>query len=203
MGCASAPSPASLAPHCLSFLLSPPGRPATATGVSGTSGAEGGSACSHPGPPLPQQTVAVAGAGVPRQGAALADLPPLCRAAEPAGATDASAPEAGPLRAGAGVGREGPGRGRGQGAAEGGMGPWLLCVWARSCSSLCNPTDCSPPGPSAHRISQARILQWVALSLSRGSSRLRAWTRILQLRAWTRVSGIGRRILNHSAIRLL
>lgn len=36
--------------------------------------------------------------------------------------------ESGPLRVGAGVGREGPGRGRGGGAAEGGMGPWLLCV---------------------------------------------------------------------------
>ena len=33
--------------------------------------------------------------------------------------------------------------------------------------------DCSPPGPSVHGILQARILQWVAISSSRGSSRLR------------------------------
>ena len=36
--------------------------------------------------------------------------------------------------------------------------------------------DCSPPGSSLHGISQARILQWVAILLSRGSSQLRDWT---------------------------
>ena len=36
--------------------------------------------------------------------------------------------------------------------------------------------DCSPPGHSVHRIFQARILEWVAISFSRGSSRLRDWT---------------------------
>ena len=30
--------------------------------------------------------------------------------------------------------------------------------------TLCNPVDCSPPGPSVHRILQARILEWVAVS---------------------------------------
>ena len=40
-------------------------------------------------------------------------------------------------------------------------------------SSLCNPRDCSPPGSSVHGISQARILEWVAVSSSRGSSRPR------------------------------
>ena len=34
----------------------------------------------------------------------------------------------------------------------------------QSCLSLCNPMDCSPPGSSVHRISQARILEWVAIS---------------------------------------
>ena len=38
---------------------------------------------------------------------------------------------------------------------------------------FCNPVDCSPPGSSAHGISQARILEWVAISFSRGSSRTR------------------------------
>ena len=35
---------------------------------------------------------------------------------------------------------------------------------------LCDPTDCSPPGSSVHGISQARVLEWVAISSSRGSS---------------------------------
>ena len=38
------------------------------------------------------------------------------------------------------------------------------------CLTLCSPTDCSPPGSSVHRILQARILVWVAVSSSRGSS---------------------------------
>ena len=33
-------------------------------------------------------------------------------------------------------------------------------------SQLCDPTDCSPPGSSVHGISQARILEWVAISFS-------------------------------------
>ena len=38
------------------------------------------------------------------------------------------------------------------------------------CLTLCNPKDCSPPDSSVHRISQTRILEWVAISFSRGSS---------------------------------
>ena len=38
------------------------------------------------------------------------------------------------------------------------------------CFTLCNPMDCSPTGFSVHGISQARILEWVAISFSRGSS---------------------------------
>ena len=41
---------------------------------------------------------------------------------------------------------------------------------AQSCPTLCDPVDCSPPGSSAHGILQARILEWVAISFSRGSS---------------------------------
>ena len=40
-------------------------------------------------------------------------------------------------------------------------------------SSDDHPVDCSPPGSSLHGILQARILEWVATSFSRGSSRLR------------------------------
>ena len=40
----------------------------------------------------------------------------------------------------------------------------------QSCPTPCNPVDCSPPGSSIHGILQARILEWVAISFSRGSS---------------------------------
>ena len=48
---------------------------------------------------------------------------------------------------------------------------------AQSCPTLCNPMDCSPPGSSVHGILQARILEWIAIPFSRGSShpRDRAW----------------------------
>ena len=39
-----------------------------------------------------------------------------------------------------------------------------------SCPTLCQPMDCSPLGSSVHGILQARILEWVAISFSRGSS---------------------------------
>ena len=44
---------------------------------------------------------------------------------------------------------------------------------SKSCQSICDPMDCSPPGSSVHGISQARILEWVAISSSRGPS----WSR--------------------------
>ena len=40
-------------------------------------------------------------------------------------------------------------------------------VLAQSCPLLCDPTDCSPPGSNVHGISQARILERVAISFSR------------------------------------
>ena len=43
---------------------------------------------------------------------------------------------------------------------------------------LCDPTDCSPPGSSVHRILQARILEWVVIPFSRASSQLRNQTRV-------------------------
>ena len=49
---------------------------------------------------------------------------------------------------------------------------------AQSCLTLCDPMDCSPPGSSIHGILQARILEWVAISFSRGSSQPRDWTQI-------------------------
>ena len=40
----------------------------------------------------------------------------------------------------------------------------------QSCPILCDALNCGPPGSSVHRILQARTLEWVAISLSRGSS---------------------------------
>ena len=40
----------------------------------------------------------------------------------------------------------------------------------QSCPTLCDPMDWRPPGSSVHGILQARILEWVAISFSRGSS---------------------------------
>ena len=65
---------------------------------------------------------------------------------------------------------------------------WLLmCVWL-----FLGPMDCSPPGSSDHRISQVRILEWVVISFSRGSS---------QPRDWTHDSHIGRQVLYQGATR--
>ena len=61
-----------------------------------------------------------------------------------------------------------------------------------SCLTLCNPTNCNPPGSSLHRIFQARILKWVDISFSRVSSRPRDWTCI---------SCLGRQILWRGATR--
>ena len=42
-----------------------------------------------------------------------------------------------------------------------------VCVWdAQSSPTLFDPIDCSPPGSSVPGISQARILEWVAISFS-------------------------------------
>ena len=49
----------------------------------------------------------------------------------------------------------------------------------KSCPTLVTPMDCSPPGSSVHGILQARILEWVAISFSTGSSQPRNWTQVL------------------------
>ena len=47
---------------------------------------------------------------------------------------------------------------------------------AQLCLTLCDTSDCSPPGSSVHGIPQARILEWAAISSSRQSSQPRNWT---------------------------
>ena len=49
---------------------------------------------------------------------------------------------------------------------------------AQSCPTLWDPMDCSPLGFCVHELFQARILEWVAISFSRGSSQPRDWTRV-------------------------
>ena len=39
---------------------------------------------------------------------------------------------------------------------------------AQSCPTLCDPTDCSPPGSSIHGVLQARVLEWGAIAFSQG-----------------------------------
>ena len=64
----------------------------------------------------------------------------------------------------------------------------LSCVWL-----FCDPMGCSPQGSSLHGILQARKLEWVAISFSRGSSWPRDWTQV------SCVSCISRQILYHWA----
>ena len=63
---------------------------------------------------------------------------------------------------------------------------FCMCSVAESCLTVCSPMNHSPPATSVHRISLARILEWVAIPFSRGSS---------PLRNRTRVSCMGRQIL--------
>ena len=52
-----------------------------------------------------------------------------------------------------------------------------VCVLiAQLCTTLCDPIDYSPPGAPVHGILQARMLQWIAIPFSTGSSWPRDWT---------------------------
>ena len=46
----------------------------------------------------------------------------------------------------------------------------VCCYFSRVWSTLCDPVGCNPPGSPVHGIFPARILEWVAISFSRGSS---------------------------------
>ena len=56
------------------------------------------------------------------------------------------------------------------------LSEWVIV--AQSCLTLCDPTVCSLSVSSVHGILQARILEWVAVSFSRGSSQPRDQTRV-------------------------
>ena len=55
-----------------------------------------------------------------------------------------------------------------------------VCVCALSCPTLCNSMDYRLPGSSVHGISQARILEWVAILFSKGSSQARDPIKVCQ-----------------------
>ena len=68
---------------------------------------------------------------------------------------------------------------------------YICCWWClvtKLCLTLCDSMDCNLPGSSVHGILRARILEWVAISFSRGSS---------PSRDRTHVSCIGRQFLYH------
>ena len=79
-----------------------------------------------------------------------------------------------------GIQREGLTQLEGQGGLPGGgaVSAESEVLVAQSCPTLCNPIDRSPPGSSVHEILQARILDWVAMPFSRGSSQLRDRTQV-------------------------
>ena len=54
----------------------------------------------------------------------------------------------------------------------------VLCWVAQCCPTLCGPMDCSPPGFSVLWILQAKVLEWVAMPSSRGSSQPRDRTQV-------------------------
>ena len=49
------------------------------------------------------------------------------------------------------------------------------------CLTICDPVDCKIPGSAVHGIFQARVLEWVAISFSRGSSQPRDWTQVSRI----------------------
>ena len=69
--------------------------------------------------------------------------------------------------------------------------PLWTCVCIQSCPTLYNPMDGNPPGSSLHKTSQARVVEWVAISSPRVSSWPRDSTHV------SRVSCISRQLLYH------
>jgi len=61
---------------------------------------------------------------------------------------------------------------------------------AQSCLTLCNPMDYSLPGSSVHGIFQAIVLEWIAISFSRGSSQPRDRTRVSRIVQFSSVQSL-------------
>ena len=69
------------------------------------------------------------------------------------------------------------------------------CVLTLLCPTLYNPMDCSLPGSSVHGILSARILEWGAMSSSRGSSQPRDPTQVSHITGWFSTSWATREAL--------
>ena len=72
-------------------------------------------------------------------------------------------------------------------------------LFTQLCPTLCDPMDWSPPGSSVQGILQARILEWVAISFSRGSSQPRDWTWVSCIagRFWATISSKDVRVISY------
>ena len=57
---------------------------------------------------------------------------------------------------------------------------WVRAKSLQSYPTLCDPMNCSPPGFPVHGILPTRTLEWVAISLSKGSSWPRDWTHVFR-----------------------
>ena len=55
---------------------------------------------------------------------------------------------------------------------------YVLMLVTQLCSILCDPIDCNPPGFCVHGILQTRILEWVDIPFSKGSSQPTDWTQV-------------------------
>ena len=64
------------------------------------------------------------------------------------------------------------------------------CLVTKSCPTLCDPMDHSSLGSSVYEISQARVLEWVSISFSRGYSQPRDWTHVSCIGSWILYQGI-------------
>ena len=81
---------------------------------------------------------------------------------------------------------------------------YCYCLVSKSCPTLCNPVDYSPPGSSVYGVLQAKILEWVAMPFSRGSSQPRDWIQVSHIAGgFFTVCAIRKQIDSTSLLRLL
>ena len=79
---------------------------------------------------------------------------------------------------------------------------FCCCLVAKLCLTLCDPMDCSLPGSSVRGVSQARILDWVAISFSGGVFWPRGQTHMSSIAGWfftTEIPGMHGSFLLHDS----
>ena len=72
-----------------------------------------------------------------------------------------------------------------------GLGLGGACMWAQACLTPCGQVDCNIPGSSVHGISQATVLEWVAISFSRDLLNPGIKFTLLSLQHWQAMEGSG------------